>query len=113
MGLELDGCRVSVLSVWVKEQARKHREAGLAAKFRFGPEECEERDFVFMLSPPPSLVPDWSPILCTLFPFDLPAGARRAGPLMDPSLSKGDDCGDSLRFLWLTSARTLVAGVLV
>ena len=73
----------------------------------------EEQAFVFMLSPPPSLVPDWSPILCTLFPFDLPAGARRAGPLMDPSLSKGDDCGDSLRFLWLTSARTLVAGVLV
>ena len=69
-----------VLSVWVNEQARKQREAGLATKFSFGPEECEEQVFVFMLSPPPFLVPDWSPILCTLFPVDLPAGAPRAGP---------------------------------
>ena len=79
-----------VLSGWVSEQARKRRETGLAAKLSFGPDKCEEQVFVFMLRPPPSLAPDWSPILCAL-PFDLPAGAPRAGPLIGPSLSKGDD----------------------
>lgn len=50
VGLELDDCRVSCLEC-LGEGASKDTK-----RSRFGPEECEEQGFVFMLSP----LPPWS-----------------------------------------------------
>lgn len=102
-----------VLSGWVSEQARKRRETGLAAKLSFGPDKCEEQVFVFMLSPPPLLAPDWSPILCALFPSTCLLEPLVRGPLIGPSLSKGDDWGFSPCLLWFTSCVHTRCGVLV
>lgn len=83
---------ISCLEWWVSEQARKRRETGLAARLSFGPDKCRA-SLLCLATSPSTLAPDWSPdsmcssrLTCLLSP-------SCRGPLMGPSLSKGDDWG--------------------